>query len=165
MSETDERFRNLPSPPHPPGGKSSVNLVWTKCPGKAGPYYHLLVYKEAQTPMFSFFPRALAASPHLGCWFRTQRHWHQYQSPRCPGVLQPLFEILRHSPKSEGKRDLIVRLSGLRAPEMLIQSLGSSAAVALTQLENCSFCSRTADNGEDTESWKSHRSDIKRLVK
>lgn len=122
---------------------------------------------RSQNSTFSFLPRALEGSPHLGCWFQTQRRSHQYQSPRCPGALQPLFGILRHSPKSEGKRDLTVRLSGLWALKML-----DSESRILCWCESHLFNFRPTVSvlgllvtGENTGSWKSHRPSIKRLVK
>lgn len=82
-------------------------------------------FTQRQNSTLSFLPKVLEGSPHLGCWFQRRRHSHQYQSLRCLGALQPLFGILKHSPKS-GREDRLdsEALSGLKALKTLDQESG-----------------------------------------
>lgn len=106
---------------------------------------------EAKNSTVSFLTRTLD-TPHLGCWFQTQRHSRQYQSPHCPGALQPLFGILRHSPKSveerpESEAPRLVGTTDARSESRILCWCDS-----LFQLKTYSFCSRTA--GNSSKHWE-----------
>lgn len=166
MSKTDEGSWDLPTPP--PRREELCRSVLSQVPWQGWPLRSYLpppgLYRD-QNSTLSFPPRTLEGTPHLGCWFQTQRRSRQYQSPHCPGALQPLFGILRHSPKSVGKRDLIVRLPGLQALQMLDQPRifcwCDSHFFNLRPTVSVLELLRTVQN---TESWKSHSPSIKTLV-
>lgn len=63
--------------------------------------YHFGCQRQFQSPLLP----ALEGSPHLGCWFRTQRHSRRYRSPRCPEEPPLLFGIQRYFPKSGMKEN------------------------------------------------------------
>lgn len=118
------------STPHPPGGKKISVSHWFGPSALAGLTLMILFttswFTKRQNSTLSFLPKALEGRPHLGCWFRRRRHLHQYQSLRCPGALQPLFGILRHSPKSGREERLDTEaLSGLKALKTLDQESGT----------------------------------------
>lgn len=115
--------------------------------------YRLSVDPEAETPHTLSFQRPFSGSPHLGCWFQTRRHSRRYQSPHCPGALQPLFGTPRHSPKSGRKETRqwgSLRLEGTEDAGLRIWD-PPLVWPFLIQLKTCSFCSRTRYR------WRKHR--------
>lgn len=149
MSETDEDAET--SPPHPPGKKNSVSHWFSQASWQGWPFRSYLPpprWHRGKNSTLSFLPKPLEGSPHLGCWFQTQRHSHQYQSPRCPAAPQPLFGILKHSPKSgrEDRHDSEA-LTGLKVLKMLDSRVWDPmlAWPSLSQLKTCSFFPMTDD--------------------
>lgn len=147
MSEADGGSWDLHTPPSRRKKDLSSVTGFGQVPWQGWPLRFYLpplgLHRGKNSTLFS--SKTPAGSPHLGCWFQTRRHSHQYQSLRCPGALQPLFGILRHSPKSGREEGLDSEaLWGLKA--LKIESLGSYAGVAITYSTKIySFCSSTGD--------------------